>query len=91
MIRKYISRTVLLLFLMDQLVLPGSLAAALWIKRHWILIDPELPVRLHIDLFLRLWPFLAAALVLAGAYDLHVAVGRMWPLLRRTLVAAAAK
>jgi Undecaprenyl-phosphate glucose phosphotransferase len=90
MIRKYISRTVLLLFVLDQLVLPGSLAAALWIKRHWILIDPDLPVRLHIDLFLRLWPFLAAALVLAGAYDLHVAVGRMWPLLRRTLVAAAA-
>jgi len=90
MIRKYISRTVLLLFFLDQLVLPGSLAAALWLKQHGLLVDPRLPAQLHVDLFLRLWPFLAIALVLAGAYDLHVAVGRMWPLLGRTLLASAA-
>ena len=90
MIRKYISRTVLLLFFLDQCVLPASLYLALWLKRHWLLVDTDLPVHLHTDLFLRLWPFLAVALVLAGAYDLHVAVGRLWPLIRRTLVAAAA-
>lgn len=90
MIRRYISRTVVLLFVLDQLVLPAALFLALWIKQHLLLIDPGLPTQLHLDLFLRLWPFLALALVLTGAYDLQVAVGRLWPLLRRTIVAAAA-
>ncbi|MEK6642830.1 MAG: exopolysaccharide biosynthesis polyprenyl glycosylphosphotransferase [Planctomycetota bacterium] len=90
MIRRYISRTVLLLFVLDQLVLPAALYISLWIKQHWLLTDPGLPTQLHLDLFLRLWPFLALALILTGAYDLHVAVGRLWPLVRRTIVAAAA-
>jgi len=90
MIRKYFSRIVLSLFFLDQLVLLGSLLAALWVKRHWILPDAELPIRLHVDLFLRLWPFMALTLILTGAYDLHVAVGRLWPIIWRTALSTAA-
>ena len=54
MIRQYISRSVLLLFFLDQLVLLGSMGAALWLKTHWVLIDTALPVRTHLDLFVRL-------------------------------------
>jgi len=88
MIRKRISSTVLLLILLDQLVLVGSLSAALWFKKHAILADPLLPVGLHVNLFLRLWPFLAISLILSGAYNLHMAVGGLRPLLHRTAISA---
>jgi exopolysaccharide biosynthesis polyprenyl glycosylphosphotransferase len=87
MIRKFISRTALLLFCLDQVVLVGALAIALWLKTTRVLPDPLLPIGQHVDLFLRLWPFLALVILLAGAYDLHVAVGRIWPLIRRAIVA----
>jgi len=86
MIRRYTSRMIPTMVLLDQLVLAGSLAAALWIKTNVILPDPELPVGQHIQLFLRLWPLMALSLVLAGAYDLEVAVGRLRRLIRRTIV-----
>jgi Undecaprenyl-phosphate glucose phosphotransferase len=75
----------LILVLLDQFILVGSMLAAVWIKKHWLLPDPLLPARQHFELFLRLWPFLALVLILTGAYDLQVAVGRLRPLLRRTL------
>jgi len=84
-IRKYLTRNVLTLVVLDQAVLVAALAAALWIKRHWLFPDPLLPVSQHLDLFLRLWPFLALSLVLAGAYDLQLAVQRLRPVVRRTL------
>ncbi len=90
MIRKHLSGTALLLVFIDQFVLVGSLAAALWLKKHVLLADPVLPVRLHIDLFLRLWPFLAITLVLSGSYNLQLAVGGLRPLLRRTLLSGVA-
>ncbi len=90
MIRRYMTRAVVSLVVLDQVVLLASLAAGLYLKTHWILPDPELPVRLHIDLFLRLWPLLAITLALSGAYDLSVAVGGLRPLLQRTLVGALA-
>lgn len=89
MIRKHISGTVLLLVFVDQLVLVASLAVSLWLKASVILADPELPVWLHIDLFLHLWPFLALSLAMTGAYKLQVAVGGLRPLFRRTLISAA--
>lgn len=78
------------LVLLDQLVLVGSLAAALWLKTHWLLVDPLLPVRQHIDLFLRLWPLLAITLVFSGVYNLKQAVGGLRPLLKRAVIGAAA-
>jgi len=89
MIRRSVTRTVLLLALLDQFVLIASLAAALWLKTHWILPDPNLPVGRHVHLFVRLWPFLAITLALAGAYDVRAAAGRLHYLLRRALVSAA--
>jgi len=81
---------VVTLVLLDQLVLVGSLAAALWLKTHWLLVDPLLPVRQHIDLFLRLWPLLAITLVFSGVYNLKQAVGGLRPLLKRAVIGAAA-
>ena len=89
MIRKYITRTVVLLVFVDQCVLIASLAAALWLKKHVLLADPLLPVRLHVDLFIRLWPFLAIGLAASGAYRLHIAVGGLKPLLHRVVVSTA--
>ena len=89
MIRKYISRSVLMLVFLDQLVLAGSMSVALWAKTRWLLTDRHLPVQIYIDLFLRLWPFLAATLALAGAYNLHTAVGSIRRILQRTLAGAA--
>ncbi len=86
MIRKVITSSVVILFLVDQLVLVASLAVALTLKSYVILPDPVLPVRLHVDLFLHLWPFLALTLAFSGAYNLRSAVGGLTPLLRQTLV-----
>jgi exopolysaccharide biosynthesis polyprenyl glycosylphosphotransferase len=90
MIRKYISSSVLCLVFLDQLVLIASLAAALWLKTFVVLPDQELSARLHINLFLHLWPFLAMTLVLGGAYNLDMAVGGLRPLLRRTALSTVA-
>jgi len=88
--RKYITRAVLLLFVLDQAVLVGSILASLWLKKHWVLADPAIGVRQHLRLFVHLWPFLAFVLVICGAYDLKVASTRLRPLLRKTLKGALA-
>jgi len=88
--RKHISRGVLLLFFLDQLVLVAGILTALWLKKHWVLADPYINVQAHLRLFFHLWPFLAFVLVVFGAYDLKVATTRLRPLLRRTLRGAAA-
>lgn len=90
MIRQYISRSILLLVVLDQVVLVGSMALALWLKTQWVLIDPALPVRVHLDLFIRLWPLMAVTLMLSGAYDLQSVGGRLQRLIRKTLIATAA-
>ncbi len=82
---KYLTRSVLLLFALDQLVLVAGMVIALWLKKHVVLADPDIAIRAHLRLFFYLWPFMAFALMVCGAYDLKVATTRLRPLLRRTL------